>query len=153
MLLRTRTRHRRRGAVVVEYALVLSATLALTCGLVVVGVGFFRYQQMALLAREGARYASVHAAQYQQVTGGTAADAAAVYNNAITPLATGLDLSKLSYTVNWDDPSKGPVYLSNPATNTYRINYVTVTVRYNWLPQMYLGATTLSSQSRMPLTF
>jgi Flp pilus assembly protein TadG len=137
----------------VEYAIVIPIMIMLLAGLAIFGLGVFRYQQVALLAREGARYASVHGGQYQSVTGSTAADATAVYNNAIKPQAAGLNLSLLSYSVAWDDASKNPVYLSNPATNTYRINNVTVTVSYTWTPEAFWGSTTLSSTSKMPITF
>jgi Flp pilus assembly protein TadG len=161
MLVRTRTRHPRRGTTLIESAIVLSVTCLFLIGLMAIGLGVSYYQAVAYLAREGARYASVHGSQYAQVTGGAAADAAAVYNNAILhipetgALRSDLDYTQLTYSVSWDDPSKSPVYLVDPATNTYRINYVNVTVNYSWLPQAYLGssAITLTSTSRMPITF
>ena len=51
---------RRRGAVAVENALVLGVMFSLILGVIVLGMGVFRYQEMAYLAREGARWASVH---------------------------------------------------------------------------------------------
>ncbi len=38
-------------------------------------MGIYRYQQVASLAREGARYASVHGSQYAADTGNAAATA------------------------------------------------------------------------------
>lgn len=146
---------RRRGAAMVEAAIVLPVLFLFTLGLIIVGLGVFRYQQVASLAREGARYASVHGGQYASVTGNAAAGAADVYNNAIKPKAAGLNLSNLTYSVTWDDNSRNPTYLFNASTNTYRTNYVNVTVSYSWLPEAYLGKTarTLTSTSRMRITF
>jgi Flp pilus assembly protein TadG len=155
MLVRTRTWHTRRGTTLVESAIVLSVTFMFLIGLMVIGKGVSDYQAVAFLAREGARYASVHGGQYAQVTGGAIATPATVYSNAITPAAGGLDLTNLTYSVTWDDPSENPVYMFNPAKNMYRINYVNVTVNYSWLPLAYLGNSviTLTSTSRMPITF
>jgi hypothetical protein len=58
-------RARRRGAHTIECAFIFPITFALLVGLVVFAMGVFRYQQMAYLAREAARYAAVHAGQYQ----------------------------------------------------------------------------------------
>jgi len=52
---------RRRGAPLVECAFIIPLTFLLVAGLVVCAMGVFRYQQMAHLAREAARYAAVHA--------------------------------------------------------------------------------------------
>jgi Flp pilus assembly protein TadG len=137
----------------VEAAIVLPVAFMLILGMIVIGLGVFRYQQVASLAREGARWASVHGGSYASETGNAAANAAAVYSNAIQPNAAGLDTSLITYSVTWDDPSKNPIYLSNAATNTYRVNYVTVTVHFAWTPEAYIGATTLSSTSRMQVTY
>jgi hypothetical protein len=152
-MLASNRRRRRRGTTMVEYVVVLTATFTLITGLSIFGLEVFRYQQVALLAREGARYASVHGGQYQSVTGGTAATATDVYNNAIVPLATGMNLSSLTYSVSWTDSSKNPVYLANATTNTYRINYVNVTVTYTWAAEGLFASRTMSSTSTMPMTF
>jgi Flp pilus assembly protein TadG len=152
MLVRDRSRRRRRGATMVEAAIVLPAVFMFTLGLIVIGLGVFRYQQVAALAREGARWASVHGNSYARDTGNTAADAAAVYNNAIKPMAAGLDTSKINYSVTWPN-GKSPVYLADPANNKYLNAYVTVTVSYSWTPEAYLSPTTLSSTSKMPINY
>ncbi|MHC5540093.1 TadE family protein, partial [Singulisphaera rosea] len=46
----------RRGAVMAESAVVYSALMLLLLGMITVGLGVFRYQQVASLAREGARW-------------------------------------------------------------------------------------------------
>src|ERR1700757_4990277 len=104
MLLR---RHRRRhGATLVEGAIVYPFVLLLTIGLTVVGMGVFRYQQVAALAREGARYASVHGGQWAtDWNGNTLTAANDVRTNAVVPHAAGLDTSAstLTCTVNYAD--------------------------------------------------
>ncbi len=148
------TRHpaARRGATLVESAFVLSVLFFLLLAVVVGGYGVLRYQQLALLAREGARYAAVHGGQYAQETGNPAATAADVYKNAILPAAVDLDPAHLSYTVSWDTDNM-PYHMTDdyekPVANT-----VTVTVRYTWLPEAYLvGPITLTSTSTMTMSY
>jgi Flp pilus assembly protein TadG len=143
---------RRSAFAATESVLVLPTLFFLIIATVVGGYGIFRYQQIAMLAREGSRYASVHGRQYQQETGNSAATAQDVYNNAILPLATSLDLSHLTYSVSWNT-SNMPYTVStdyeNPTGNT-----VTVTVNYKWFPEMYLaGPITLSSTSTVPMSY
>jgi hypothetical protein len=70
----------------------------------VVGLGVFRYLQVAAAAREGARYASVHGGQWaSEQNSGTLTTPTDVYNNAILPHAVGLDTSQLTYSVTWAD--------------------------------------------------
>ncbi|MGH7223836.1 MAG: TadE/TadG family type IV pilus assembly protein [Gemmataceae bacterium] len=148
-----RCRHRRRnGLAATESVIVVPALLLLILALVVGGYGVFRYQQMALLAREGARYASVHGGLYQQETGNAAATPQDVYNNAILAYATSLDLTQLSYSVTWN-ASNMPYSVGNDYENPTG-NTVTVTVRYNWFPEIYLvGPITLSSTSTVPMSY
>jgi Flp pilus assembly protein TadG len=142
----------RRGFAATESVVVLPSLIFLILATVVGGYGIFRYQQIAMLAREGARYASVHGGQYQQETGNAAATPTDVYNNAILPYATSLDLTQLTYSVTWNT-SNMPYTVSNDYENPTS-NTVTVTVRYNWFPEVYLvGPITLSSTSTMPMSY
>src|SRR5579875_1454482 len=127
---------RRRGSLTTESVVVLPTLLFLIIATVVGGYGIFRYQQIAMLAREGARYASVHGGQYQQETGNSAATPQDVYNNAIVPYATNLDLSQLSYSVTWN--ANNMPYSVNNDYETPTNNTVTVTVYYNWFPEAFL---------------
>jgi Flp pilus assembly protein TadG len=137
----------------VESAIIYPLTLLLILGLVVGAAGIFRYQQMAHLAREGARYAIVHGTQWAKDTGNTAAAPADIYNNAILPNAVGLDTTQLSYTVTWNT--------SNAPYNTTIVNgqivatgnTVSVTVSYQWIPEAFLGGLTLGSTSVMPMAY
>jgi len=143
---------RRTGLAATESVVVLPILMFLIIGTTVGGYGVFRYQQIATLAREGARYASVHGGQYQQDTGNTAATPQDVYNNVIAPFATNLDLSQLTYSVSWNTSNMRYRMGSNyekPTGNT-----VTVTVNYNWVPELYLvGPITLTSTSTVPMSY
>jgi len=147
-------RSRRRGATLVEAALVLPLVLMFTLGLVVFGLGSYRYQQVAALAREGARYASVHGGQWAaDVNNNTLTTPTDIYNHAIKPNAAGLDLSHLSNppSVTYANSGQMPTYTANGNTRT---NIVTVTVTYTWTPEAYLGGTiTLTSTSSMPISY
>jgi Flp pilus assembly protein TadG len=124
----------------VECAVVFPVTFLLLLGLIIGGLGIFRYQQTAALAREGARWASVHGFQYQQTTRKPAATPEDVYNQAIRPKVVGMDTSRLSYTVTWEPDNK-------------QGSYVRVTVTYQWVPEAFLGGITLSSTSRMMMSY
>jgi Flp pilus assembly protein TadG len=137
----------------VEAAFVLPIALFLILGLVVGGMGVFRYQETAWAAREGARYACVRGAQYAtEVPGATAATPQDVYNNAILPSLISIDPSQVSYSVTWNT-SNTPLTVTNdplhPVANT-----VTVTVTYNWMPELYLiGPITITSSSTLPMAY
>lgn len=142
---------RRLGFVATESVVVLPTLIFLILATVVGGYGVFRYQQLSMLAREGARYASVHGGQYQLETGYPAATALDIYNNAIVPLAT-LDLSQLTYSVSWN--ADNMPYSVNGDYETPSNNTVTVTVSYKWFPELYLvGPITMSSTSTMPMSY
>jgi Flp pilus assembly protein TadG len=143
---------RRVGFAATESVAVIPTLLFLILATIVGGYGIFRYQQIAMLAREGARYASVHGGQYQQETGNPAATSQDVYNNAIAPFATNLDLSQLSYTVSWNSSNMPYTVSTNYEVPTG--NTVTVAVHYNWFPEVYLvGPIVLSSTSTMPMSY
>jgi len=136
----TRRSPRRRGATVVEFAFVAPVFLVLVAGLIIGAIGVFRYQEVASLAREGARWASVHGDRYQFATGNPAATPADVYNNAILPNAVALDPAQLSYSVTWTPDNR-------------QWSTVSVTVTYQWLPEAFLGGVTLKSTSTVPVSY
>jgi Flp pilus assembly protein TadG len=138
---------------VVEFAIVAPVTLLLIIGIIVAGLGIFRYQTVAMMAREASRYASVHGSDYAAQTGNAAATADSVYTNAILPYATGLDTSKITYTVTWNT-SNAPARAATVNGQSVRVaNTVTVTVNYNWIPEAYLNGITLSSSSTAVMSF
>ena len=133
----------RRGVQAVEAAIVLPVVMMLTFGTCSTAMGIFYYQQVATLAHEGARYASVHGGLYQQeVNGGNPVTASDIYHNAILPMAVGLTPSHLTYSVIWN------------ATNMPYNNSVSVTVTYQWTPDLYItGPLYLTSTSVMPMSY
>jgi Flp pilus assembly protein TadG len=150
--MRARRRHS-KGAVALEAAIIVPTLFFVIMTILVSGMGVFRYQQMAYLAREGARYASVHGGQYAAETGNSAASATDVYNNAIKPKAIALSLDHLSYSVSWNS-SNYPYHVNIVNNQLVKVtNTVTVTVSYNWVPEFYFGGMTLSSTSVMPMAY
>jgi Flp pilus assembly protein TadG len=144
--------HHRRGVTSVEFAVTVPIAFILIFSTIVGTLGVFRYQQTAELAREGARWASVHGGQYAEETGNAAATPADVYDNAIKPGATALNLSKLTYSVTWNT-SNMPVDASE-SYETPHGNTVSVTVTYQWFPEIYLvGPYTLSSTSTAQMIY
>jgi Flp pilus assembly protein TadG len=172
----------RRGAIAVEAAFVLPVAFTMMIGLIVIGLGIFRYQQVATLAREGARYASVHGSGYyanasayataNNTTAPTNEAASDIYNNAIKPMAVGLDLSNLTYSVNWGTAAaNGTTWVwtswvssSTSTPTSYNPNStppgapidnaVQVTVTYKWTPGLYIpGSLNLTSTSVMPMSY
>src|SRR5262245_15833665 len=104
--------NRRRGTTTVEFAIACPIVFFLIFATIVGGLGVFRYQQVAAVSREGARYASLHGTQYEEETGKPAATATDIYDNAILPAAVGLDPSAVVYTVTWDKNNQ-PLYVDN----------------------------------------
>ncbi len=122
----------RRGIQAVEAAIVLPVVMMLILGTCSTAMGVYYYELVATLAREGARYASA-----QENSAATPAD---IYNNAILPMAVGLNLGDLTYSVTWD------------TTKPY--NNVIVTVKYQWSPDLYItGPLNLESTSVMPMVY
>jgi Flp pilus assembly protein TadG len=139
-MLCARKSRRRRGAVILECAIVYPITFLLILGLIIGGMGVFRYQEVAFLAREGSRYASVHGGQYAADLGKTAATAKDVYDQAILPKVVALDVSQLTYTVTWSPDNE-------PGST------VSVKVSYKWVPEAFLPTLNLSSTSTTVMAY
>jgi Flp pilus assembly protein TadG len=142
---------RRRAAVVVESAVVYPLAFLLILGIIIGGLGMFRYQQVASLAREGARWASVRGGQYAKDTGNAAATEDEVYQNVVLANAAGLDPEQLRCSVSWDAENWSNSVTGDNGSATG--NTVTVTVTYRWVPEAYLGGITLSSTAQMPVCY
>jgi Flp pilus assembly protein TadG len=168
----------RRGASTVELAVVCSATLFLIFAMIVGGSGVFRYQEVAHLAREGCRYAATHGGQYQQdIKSGTISTTVSQVISSsdvqayLLPKTAALDPSKLTITASWSTgpgsspppsnitPINMPTYMNTnpnaiPPGQTTLQNYVTITVSYQWFPELYLvGPITLTSTATMPMSY
>ncbi len=108
----------------VEMAIVLQLLFLLLIGLCVGELAAFRYQQVAALAHEGARWASVHGKEYARQNNKSLATKEDVLENVIKPRAIGLDLNKISHQVTWN--AEGSL--------------VTVSVQYTWTPEYFFLA-------------
>jgi hypothetical protein len=130
-----------------EVALVGSLTFVIILGLLIGGLGVFRYQQVAHLARDASRWASVHGTHYAKDTKNPAATPTDVYNQVIVPKATGLDLTYLTYSVTWNT-SNSPYQTATVNGQQVKVaNTVTVTISYQWVPEAFVGGISLSSTS------
>jgi Flp pilus assembly protein TadG len=159
----------RRAATAVEFAVVGSLTFFLLFALMVGAMGVFKYQEVAYLAREGSRYASTHGGQYHQdgidqLTGVPQVATSADMTNYIQTRIVALDHTLLKVAVSWSapagyTPNNLPVYDDTdptlvPPGQIAILNYVTVTVTYNWTPIMYLvGPISLTSTSKVQMSY
>lgn len=142
MIARSRpARGRRRGATLLEYAVALPILLMLTLGMVSLGQGASQSQMIAMLAREGARYASVRGADYQAATGKSATTQADVVAGGITPRVAGFPAGSLTTAVAWSSPDQAVG------------STVTVTVSYSYPSAAYLGTVPMSSTAVMTISY
>ena len=147
MMIATRNRSHRRGTAALEAAVVYPVTMLLLIGTVVLGIGVFRYEQVQSLAREGARYASVHGPTYasEQLGSSTLYATSADVLDHVKGLSAGLQLSDLSCVLTWNP--------SPPTTTTP--SAVTVQLSYSWVPEAYFKkqAVAMTASSTMPVTY
>ncbi len=144
----------RKAATVVEAAVVYPVTFLLILGLIVGGLGIFRYQEMSSLARETARYAIVHGTRYAKDANVTAPTPTDLYNTVILPKAIALDPNSLSYTITYNTSNDPYHTVTDSNGNILPVyNTVQVTVTYNWIPEFFLGGITLTSTSCMQMSY
>ena len=159
---------RRSAATAVEFAIVAGITFFLIFALVIGGMGIFRYQEVAHLAREGSRYASVHGGQYHLDGIDTQTGVPQVVASSdLVPIIQGksvaLDPTLLSVSVSYSVPGYTPPNMPFyddtdpnliPPGQIALLNYVTVTVTYQWTPVLYLtGPITLTSTSTVQVNY
>ena len=153
----------------IEFAVVAPVFLLLVLGLLIGGLGIARYQEVAHLARLGARYASTHGAMYQregtaEQTGVPAVASAGDLKSYLAGKAVLLDAERMQVSVSWTAPSgftpaNVPTYVDTnpnliPPGQTSIRNNVIVTVQYEWTPGYHLfGPVTLVSTSQMPMSY
>jgi Flp pilus assembly protein TadG len=137
-------RKARTGSILIESAFVYPVLFLLLLAILLLGSAVFRYQQVAHVSREASRWASVHGAQYATENNTTPATPQDVYNNAILPYASGMQLNGISYSVTWNlDANGNPI--TTPTSSVLTVdpytglpvyksvsNTVTVTVTYSW---------------------
>ena len=102
-------------------AVVAPLAFLLTIGVIVGGMGVFRYNQVASLAREGARWASVRGREYQNDAHRSRVTSDDVLSEVIRKKSVALDPKRLQCDMTW-----GP----NDTT-------VSVTLRYEWIPGVF----------------
>jgi Flp pilus assembly protein TadG len=141
------------AATIVESAMVYPVTFLLALGLIIGGLGIFRYQEISNLTGEAARYASVHGINYARDAGTQPPIPDDIYNTVVVPKAVALDLSQLSYqiTYNTSNSPNHSVVVNNDVTTV--TNTVKVTLTYQWIPEAFLGGIALSSTSEMPMSY
>ncbi len=162
-MLVSRARRPRSGAVMLEAAIVLPILFLIILGTSLLGLAVFRYQQVASVAREAARWASVHGGQYAAETGQAIATPQSIYSARIQPFGSALNQggmvfgsgggtgTALSFTVNWLNASQMPTF-DDGAGNTV-VNTVTVTINYTSAGSGFIGPMTLTSTSVMPMSY
>jgi hypothetical protein len=163
-----RAHSRRCGATLVECAIVYPVSFLFLIGLLVGGMGVYRYQEVSHLAREGARWASTHGAQYRMdqgtwpgSIGGTylrtdptplpgimwyQVDSTStsgtwtgdIYNTAISPNFVSLDTSQVSVQIGWPQVTNTAGVVVQNSPDNYRGSKVFVTVNYQWIPEAFL---------------
>jgi Flp pilus assembly protein TadG len=145
---------KRPGTTVVECTVVFPVVLFLLLALVVGGMGVFRYQEVATLAREAARYASVHGTQYAKEAATTPPTPTDIFNDAIANREVALDLSQLTTTVTYNTSNQPYHTKVDGNGNIVPVqNTVQVTLTYYWVPEALLGGLTLTSTSVMPMAY
>src|SRR5260370_23602966 len=132
---------KRRGAVLVESAIIYPLLFLLLFGLIVGGLTVFRYQQVAMLSREAARFAAVRGDDWSKETKQPSPTAAEIAQQVVVPMSAGMEPEQLTVQVQWVCPATGQVIdwdssrksavtlnaQNNPVTNRVR-----VTVTYQW---------------------
>jgi Flp pilus assembly protein TadG len=146
----------RRGATLLELAVVLLPFLVLTLGMIDLGLGVFRYHIVANAARQAARRAIVHGAQAvvlgpwgptkinvtADATGTAIVDGnLAGYPDGIQPMLVGCDLAKTTITIEWLDASNA---LGKRVRATVASPYTPVTL-------LFLGSVTLHASSTLQI--
>ena len=164
-------RRPRRGISLVECALVYPLVLLMLVGMLVVGMGVYRNEQLAALANEGARWASVRGWQYEndlnplKQAGLPHAATAQDVRDYIVSRAVNLDTRPevLGVQVRWDSSNKtshvpldgaGNPQVDADGSVIQVSNTVTVTVTYQWTPEvLFAGPIVLKSTSTVPMSY
>lgn len=144
----------------IEFAIVGPVLFLLLFCFLILALGVYRYQQVAYLARHGARYASTHGAQYRADkrlgTGDTDAWTEDIRTNGILPRCAGLHTDRLTVDADWSagDNTTNTDSGQTGDFNSLNQNTVTVTVTYTWLPPAYIvGPINMSSNATVAMSY
>lgn len=148
-------RQERAGTTVVESAFVYPILILLLFGLIVLSLAVFRYQQVAHIARESSRWASVHGAGYASHAGVPPTTPEDVYQNAILPQATSMRPDQIEYSVVWsNNGDQRPSRAENINDQIVSVaNTVSVTVIYHWVDAPLFGPIRVSSTSVTTMSY
>ena len=144
------TSHPRRGATMVETAIVLSVFLMLILGTFDLGIATYHYNTLSQAARQGARTAIVHGALAPATMGawgpstysGNAGDASA-YAQAFSPMLAGFSLANVTIKLEWIDGGNAI---------QQRVRYTVTTTYRPMLTSFFTNATyTQTAASTMPI--
>jgi hypothetical protein len=142
----------RKAAVVLEIAVVIPIMVLIVAIAVDISMGVFRYHQTATLAREGARYASVHGGQYSKDTNQPLLTGEKLQSDVLLPMSVSLNPSLLTCQLSWL-PYGDPFPYSTTETGARKQNMVRVTVNYQWRPAFLFGTPiNLTSTSETPIS-
>lgn len=126
---------RRRGATVVECAIITPVVMLFVLGIIVCGFGIFRYHQIEHLAEESVRWLSLRGPRYQQRTGNPRPTEGDVLAEVILPRARSLNADRLVCQVNWDDEE----------------STVSVLLEYEWVPEFAVRPLVFRSNCSSPV--
>lgn len=152
----------RRGAITIEAAIVYPLMFMMLLGIIVLGMGVFRYQMVACMAREAARFASVRGSDWRKEAKQPSPTQAEIVADVVTPMTVAMEPAKVTVrvqwvngvtgqAVDWDASGKRPTTLTNPGKNPVA-NRVRVTVTYRWTPELFLvGPIDLQSVCETPI--
>lgn len=144
----------RRGAAIVETAIVFPLLALLVIMAIDLTGGIYRYHQIATLARAAARYASVHAGQYTEETGQPAATIETIRTSVLNPLSVGMESNKLTCALTWLPTGSNYPYRTDSSTGSRKQNVVRVQLSYPWRPiSLFLYPVTLTSTSEMTISY
>jgi Flp pilus assembly protein TadG len=154
---------RRRGATTVEAAIAFSVLFVCLFGLIIGGLGVFRYFQVDFLSRETARWLSVHGKNYATDTKNPSPTEQQTINQVTLPLAAGMSTKMLTVQIDWIDRRSGTAtdwdsstksITSTTASGVSVTDHVRVTVSYQWFPEAYLaGPYYLRSVTEVPMSY
>ena len=135
--LSARRQRLRRGATVLEMAVVGPLVFLFVIGLIVAALGVFRLHQVGRLAHEGARWASIHGSEWERATGNSPVTAQDVFREAMSPISQGLSAERLEHTVTWNEDR----------------TQVEVTVRFRWSPEAFMSSGVITAKAVRPISY
>lgn len=134
---RRRVRRVRRGTTLVEMAIVCPVVLVMLIGTIVAGLGVFRWTQVAALAQESARYASVHGPRYAYFQRARLVTTEDLMRDVIRPRIQGMDTNRLNCQLSWDESC----------------TVATVSIQYQWMPESLFGGMELARTAQILVSY